>query len=334
MNFAKKLREVVASNFIEIAKTEGDRPAVNDTHTPEIDRASTPQYMDVRPALPAAAPEFRALQKEEIAAPFEEAADANAIIAQTGEVPNKAAEATGGTSAVAPLSTKRTAIEWVAPNEPVSIDAILSEANLPHVAFAAEQAAKVLSALPNDLPLQVKRLTVKATLDAVDRSRAIDPKEIVADAMLKKGHLTLYRDEFRAKVEALHQEADDETAAIRQQIEQEMARLKAESERLKTLKTAIDRKRRAVELAADERMAQMEQVIVFFQSELASELDRQATARPTDSEEELPSFMRDDAVFRMLGLESTDDDTERDPAPSDEPSTNGVARRTRRRVSA
>src|SRR5262245_11820146 len=66
--------------------------------------------------------------------------------------------------------------EFIGADGAVDFDRMFAGANLPHVGFTAEQVAKVLAALPNDLPMQVKRLTLKATLEAVDRDAVIDPQ--------------------------------------------------------------------------------------------------------------------------------------------------------------
>jgi hypothetical protein len=396
VNFAKKLKEVVASNFIEIAKTEEETPAAGAKATPEIDRVAAPSYMEAPPPAPTQPAATRAEAPTTVARPVEgravpqqtPAADKKPSLtlapiappSPTAErstspvTPNRSTQdfippppvtttpaastpvtSTPATStpvastpvtptpapvveapvapppkaapAVSPV--RRSLIEIVAPNDPVDLEGIIREASLPSVPFSAEQAAKVLSALPMELPLQVKRLTVKATMEAVERDRAIEPQEIVADAMLKKGHLTNYRDEFRSKVEALHRETDLEIADVKAEIEREMARLKAEMDRMTAMKATYDRKLRSVEHATDERIVQMEQVIVFFQSEVARELDQQVAERHKEEEEELPPFMRDEAVFRMLGLENENGEKDEEGESSEEPMSNASGKRNR-----
>ncbi|MDX1932223.1 MAG: hypothetical protein SFU56_06435 [Capsulimonadales bacterium] len=293
MNFAKKLREVVASNFIEIAKTEENDASPR--RTPDIDRVSPPAYMDAPPPPPVVPPVVPVTSESGTIAPDNDTDHpANEVAAETTTVPETVVAEPVPVSVEPPVSApaRRNLLALVAPHEPVDLERILQEARLPQVPFSAEQAAKVLAALPADLPLQVKRITVKATMEAVERTRAIEPQELVADAMLKKAHLSDYREEFHGHVEALHQETD-----------LEIERLQAEIERLRQLKASFDRKKRALNQAADERIAQMEQVIVFFQSEVAQELE-QAKPLTVDDDEELPPFMRDDSVMKMLGMET------------------------------
>jgi hypothetical protein len=330
--FIKKLKEVVASNFIEIAKSEEEIAVPSTTKAmPEIDRAVAPSYMETAPpvvSLPRRQEtpiETVVVTKEPDSAPIEET-PVEAIVSHVAAVASSLVKSEPEPVLPSPppvATSRRSLLEIVAPNSPVDLEGIIREANLPSVPFVAEQAAKVLSALPADLPLQVKRLTVKATMEAVERDRTIDSQEIVADAMLKKGHLSNYREEFRAKVDALHRETELELAEVKAQIEREVARLQVEAERLNALKVSYDRKMRAMELATDERIAQMEQVIVFFQSEFARELDQQVIDRHNTEEEELPPFMRDDAVFRMLGLEKETAQTDDEGEASEEPILNG-----------
>jgi hypothetical protein len=285
VNFAKKLRDVVASNFIEIARTDEDA---------DRSRVSAPEeYLPAQPA-PSAPPE-----------PPVTAEPAPAVRPVADSAPH--ADWTG-----------QDLTEFVGADGTVDFNRVLSSANLPHLGFTAEQVAKVLAALPNDLPMQVKRLTLKATLEAVDRNTVIDPQDVVADAMLKKMHVAQYRDSLRAHVEMLRQ---DNAAKI--------VGLQTEIDRLKAASESAEQKRRVAETACDEQMALMEQVVVFFQSETAQNLSAAGSTSDED-EEELPPFMRDDAVFRMLGLDPAPDDAEAEDGKEAVPAAGKAQKRTGR----
>jgi hypothetical protein len=263
VNFARKLRDVVASNFIEIARTDEDAAGSREQHPRPAGLESPTAPEQPAPVIPA----------REVSIP-------KATWAEQ--------DLTG----------------FVGADGAVDFDRVLAGANLPRLGFTAEQVAKVLAALPNDLPMHVKRLTVRATLEAADREIVIDPQDVVADAMLKKVHVAQYRDALRAYVET-----------VRRENGAEIERLQAEIERLKGASEAAEQKRRAADIACGERMTLMEQVVVFFQTEAPPVQTASGVDDIEDGDdEELPPFMREDAVFRMLGL---------DPAPADAGASDG-----------
>jgi hypothetical protein len=294
VNFAKKLRDVVASNFVEIARADEDAAPRHDAaeEAKESRPARQPERtMGVAPAAPTASDDSE-----------------QPLIAVQPSVEN------------APRASwaEHDLTEFIAADGTVDFDRVLAGANLPRIGFTAEQVAKVLAALPSDLPMHVKRLTLKATLEAVDRNAVIDPQDVVADAMLKKMHVGQYRDALRTYVETLLQG----NAAKIERLQDEISRLKAASE-------AAEQKHHAAESACDGQMSLMENVVVFFQSEAAS-VQPHASGETEENEDELPPFMRDDAVFRMLGLEPASEGNEVGESQETAPTASKPGRKSER----
>jgi hypothetical protein len=211
----------------------------------------------------------------------------------------------------------------------VDFERLMREANLPAVRFSAEQASKILGALPDDLPMRVKRMTVKATLDAVDPTANVAPEDVVADAMLKKMHIAQYREALAEKVGEQRSSIEADIARMRADIEAEIARMEREIVRRHEAIAALELTRHRAAEECGKRIHQMEQVVLFFQAEAAAAEPVIAVAKASsvattttapnepDAEDELPPFMRDSAVYRLLGLEDT---TEKSGGDDDEAS--------------
>ncbi|GAB4452278.1 MAG: hypothetical protein OHK0029_02880 [Armatimonadaceae bacterium] len=184
----------------------------------------------------------------------------------------------------------------------VDLATVLRQANLPPVNFTADQAAKLLVALPADLPMRVKRLTVQAALDAVTTENPVDPQNIVADAMLKRFHISQFQEALDERLTGMQRVQQGEI----EQLEAELARVTADLQgRIQALQKEVDkeeaRRQTALEIC-QKRVSQMEQVILFFQTDEAVLQAAQPAATVTE-EDELPPFMRDDVVRRMLNIE-------------------------------
>jgi len=123
------------------------------------------------------------------------------------------------------------------PNGTVQFSALYQQAGLPPVPFTAEQMLDMLTSLPADLPLEAKRLTVKATMNAMGKAIGATPENIVTDASRKVAALSAY-------VDAMSRQAADFAA-------------KSEME-IATLQAQIAEKRKAVD-AAKGQLAQVTQ---------------------------------------------------------------------------
>lgn len=348
MDIAKKLRQVVTANFIEIVRSEEDErpkkgtPALNtvDSLPPVPTRVPSDNSAEAQ-----AAAEMKARQEldelnkmlearddvDQTVSPVEavsetpegdEPAIAEAVEAPTADpVAIEAVEDTEddtieGVIAI-PVETE------VADAEPIPVEAeaaptpeptpafdpmayvnsdgtldfprFLKASNLPAVAFTAEQALKIITALPEDLPMRVKRSTVKATLQAVSPETVEDASDVLADAMLKRVHVGQLRDALAEHVEI----------EIRQRNE-EIVRLRSELDRVSNEATEYQRRQKLFAESCENYINQFHQVVLFLQTE---ETNSQPVIQ-TVEEDEIPPFMREDTVFRLLGINDSENSSE------------------------
>ena len=90
--------------------------------------------------------------------------------------------------------TEEQAREGLAPGGVPNFEKVYANASLPKSAFGAEQALDVIASLPADLPLNVKRSTVQATLTAMGKAMGVDTESVVADASRKMAALGAFED--------------------------------------------------------------------------------------------------------------------------------------------
>ena len=94
--------------------------------------------------------------------------------------------------------TEEQAREVMAPGGVPDFEKVYAKASLPKAGFGAEQAIEVMHSLPAELPLQVKRATVQATLTAMGKamgqSASVNTESVVADASRKMAALSAYED--------------------------------------------------------------------------------------------------------------------------------------------
>ncbi len=127
----------------------------------------------------------------------------------------------------------------------IDFPALYAHAALPASPFSAEQARDMLASLPHDLPLEVKRQTVKAMVGSLGKAIGATPETIVADASRKLAALSSYADHTA-------QQAKDFVAAAEFEIEE--------------LQKQVEAKRQGI-LAAKERQGQIQAIC-------AGEIDR------------------------------------------------------------
>ena len=98
--------------------------------------------------------------------------------------------------------------------------AIYAQAGLPTVPFTAEQMRDMLNSLPAELPLPMRRQTMKVTLDAMGKTVGATADGIVADASRKMAALAAYAGSLSQQTKAQTAQAEQEIAALEAQIEE------------------------------------------------------------------------------------------------------------------
>ena len=104
--------------------------------------------------------------------------------------------------------------------------------------FSAEQMRDMLNSLPAELPLPMRRQTVKVTLGAMGKSLGATADTIVADASRKMAALASYAASLSQHTKAQVAEAEGEVAQLQAQIE---AKRQAIASAQATLTEAVQR---------------------------------------------------------------------------------------------
>ncbi len=107
----------------------------------------------------------------------------------------------------------------VAEDGSVDFLAVYRSAKLEPVSFGAEQMLAMITSLPKELPLDVKRQTVKVSLTALGQSLGATPETIVADASRKLAALAAYEESFTESTTEKIAMAEKEIAAFQAEIE-------------------------------------------------------------------------------------------------------------------
>ena len=98
--------------------------------------------------------------------------------------------------------------------------AIYAQAGLPTVPFTAEQMRDMLNSLPAELPLAMRRQTMKVTLNAMGKTVGATADGIVADASRKMAALAAYAGGLSEQTKAASASAEQEIAALEAQIQE------------------------------------------------------------------------------------------------------------------
>ncbi len=281
MGLAKKLRDVVAANFIEIARV--DTPPVKE-----------PEPVPAPPETPTtlgtyAEAELDTFLKDIGVSPL---AEAPAPLADPELVSEPVIVPEPETAAPTPVLVSLA--DAVSDEGDVDFARIFLQYELPGTPFSAEQAMSMLQSLPRDLALRTKRVTVNTTLSAIGKAVGATPQDIVVDAARKKETLERY-------VESLGHEVDETSATTQAAI----ALLEAEIARHKDTLRSVTRKRSAATEVCRSRMELFDQVIHFFdydETVLNAPEAEEEVAPDEHPGDEMPAFMREDAVRRMLGI--------------------------------
>jgi len=284
VSLAKKLRDVVAANFIEIARVEPppvkrEEPTAPDTYSDNLGTF--------------AEAELDSFLKDINAAPL--------AAAEVVPVPVAVVEPIKAAPVLVSLA------DAISEEGDLDFARVFQQYELPTASFSAEQAMNMLQSLPRDLALRTKRVTVNTTLSAIGKVVGTTPQDIVLDAARKKETLERY-------IESLGHEVEETTVNTEAEIERLQAVIAQHRETLRTLA----RKRTAAQEVCRGRMDTFDQVIHFFDydEERLGEVEAMIVSEESSDEAE-PSFMQEDAVRRMLGInesDMTDENGEFDPA--------------------
>jgi len=105
----------------------------------------------------------------------------------------------------------------------INFAAIYTLANLPVVAFSAEQILELFASLPADLPIESKRATIRVTLSAMAKSMGVSTEQVVSDASRKLAALAAYQESFAKQADEYMARAAADIKALEGQIAQKRA---------------------------------------------------------------------------------------------------------------
>jgi hypothetical protein len=114
----------------------------------------------------------------------------------------------------------------------LDVQVIYKQASLPTVSFTAEQVLEMLTSLPTELPLGVRRQTVKATLSTMGKTIGATPETVVADASRKLAALSAYTEAMAKQTAEFGTSAQLEIAALQAQIEEKRRAIDARQKEL------------------------------------------------------------------------------------------------------
>ena len=141
----------------------------------------------------------------------------------------------------------------------VDYAAIYAMVGLPHAAFSAEQVLEILASLPDALPMEARRATLKVTLNAMGATLGVTPETVVADASRKLTALGQYANNYTA----------DATAYVGK-AEADIARMEADiTKRREGIETAKRRQAHMVE-ACNAEADRLDDVLEFFSLDAGS----------------------------------------------------------------
>lgn len=100
----------------------------------------------------------------------------------------------------------------------INFNSIYALANLPTVAFSAEQILELFGSLPADLPLESKRATVRVTLGAMAKSMGVTTEQVVSDASRKLAALAAYQESFARQADDYVTRAELEVMTLEEEI--------------------------------------------------------------------------------------------------------------------
>ena len=136
---------------------------------------------------------------------------------------------------------------------------IYEAAGIPVSNFTAEQALEIINSLPADLPLEVRRQTVKATLSAIGKTVGATPQTIVADATRKLAALEAYLESFGQKSAEFTKKLETDIATLEAQIQERRKAIESAHKRVEDLSKYCD-----------SEAEQLDDVLEFFSLDVGS----------------------------------------------------------------
>lgn len=106
------------------------------------------------------------------------------------------------------------------PDGSLDFGAIYAQAGLPTAAFTAEQTLEMISGLPAQLPLEVKRQTLRVTFGSIGKTIGATPESVVADASRKLAALAAYSESMSKQAEESVRNNEAEMATLLAKVEE------------------------------------------------------------------------------------------------------------------
>jgi hypothetical protein len=122
------------------------------------------------------------------------------------------------------------------PNFPV----IYEQAGVPQVAFGADEVLKVIQTLPSDLPIDLKRRTVGATLATMGKAMGVSTDSVLTDASRKLAALASFEDQLKAQTSQYVDAATNQIEMLKLQIAEYESRIDTAKEKLSHAEELID----------------------------------------------------------------------------------------------
>ena len=289
MNFAKKLREVVVANFVEISRPEDEQDeatkeqedpllSLSDPATLRAPSISTENGVAVADGTGVGTLSLSAEPPAAPAEPYHDPIMAMALGLRDTMATAQAVE-------YAPVSDP---FELIAEDGTIDFERWYAVGGLDrNIAFTAEKALGTLSKLGPGLPLREKRQMLTVVISAMGESVGATTDVIVADAERKRSRLDQYVTDLTERATEIESSENDEIARLRAEIADREARVRDLEER-KCRAIATTRK----------QVDQFDQVVAFFSASDEPAPD----SEEEEHDEEIPSFLSDDSVKRMLGI--------------------------------
>lgn len=301
MRLGERLKQVVAANFIEISRDEATEAAT----------AAAAAGVVPTPESPSTGP-------DKANHGYTNSADAVVVAPVSGVVGGATAEAAPVGEAPGPAVVVKAVVDhdvaadvarWFEGRNTLAVeyagvlasdgapdfDRLFQNADLPPVSCSADEAVKILAEMPGELPMRVRRITARATVDRLSQASPEALQDILSDASLKM-----------VKVARLVEKTAERAGELKQGVEEEIAALEAEIARRRAVLAQVDERQEQVRKACRTRMGELNDVVLFFDHpDVAAAKEAVPVPQVEESaspQDELPPFMRDDSVMRMLGI--------------------------------
>lgn len=272
MRLGQKLRDAIASNFIEIRREEG----MDDTEVASV------------PTAP------KLTLKEEVAALEAEVIATMTSGAPLSVPPAEPVVATVPTPAPEPVATTTLTppniLRALGSDGELNDDHVYAAATLAPVAFTAEQAIGVLVTLPYEASQRTRFTAMKDALTSFHEEPIEIAPQVVADAAQKMVALNKFLADTR-----------DQVKSFRIIAAEELERLHDEIHKMRQMLDELNANHDAVQEAGRLRVDYLTGVIAFFDEFQAFlRIDNEGPTPDTPTEE-FP-FMREDTAQKLLGV--------------------------------